>query len=117
MRRTHCSHAARHVSTPSESLTAVLMQAHGRSVDYDSLLQPPGSADVFFPTDFEAARRLWHTAAGPGAGGVRGTSVAPSPAFLNVYADTRKTKTLTAYNPLIDDFANTSFLLAEAAAR
>lgn len=71
---------------------------------------------MFFPTDFEAARRLWHTAAGPGAAGARGTSVVPSSAFLNVYAETRKTKTLTAYNPLIDDFANTSFLLADAVA-
>ena len=93
------------------------LQAHGRNIDYDSILQPPGSADVFFPTDFEAAKRLWHAAAGVAGRGARGASVVPSSAFLNIYADTRKTKTLTAYNPLIDDFSNTSFLMAEAAAK
>eukprot|EP00892_Ulva_mutabilis_P008608 jgi/Ulvmu1/6119/UM027_0097.1 len=100
----------RGVNAPIVSSTA-----HGRSVDYDNFLQPPGSVDVFFPTDFEAAKRLWHAAAGLQGRGARGTSVVPSSAFLNVYANTRKTKTLTAYNPLIDDFSNTSFLLAEAA--
>lgn len=93
------------------------MQAQGRSRDYDSILQPPGSADVFFPTDFEAAKRLWHTAAGVTGAGAQGASVLPSSAFLNIYADTRRTKTLTAYNPLIDDFSNTSFFLAESASK
>lgn len=33
------------------------MQAEGRNTDHDSILVPWGSADIFFPTDFDALVR------------------------------------------------------------
>ena len=36
-----------------------------------------------------------------------------SAAFFNMYADVKRTKTMSAFNPLLDDFGNTSLLLAD----
>lgn len=90
-------------------------------MDHDSLLVPTGSADIFFPTNFEAAKHLWMSCRGDAVAssehrGFR-ASVQPSAVFMNTYGNTRKTKTMTAYNPLLDDFANTSFLLADTSAK
>lgn len=98
------------------------MQEQGKNVDHDSLLVPTGSADIFFPTDFEATKQLWMScqdraqAAPSDHVGVR-ASVQPTAAFMNTYGNTHRTKTMTAYNPLLDDFTNTSFLIADTCAK
>lgn len=90
-------------------------------MDHDSLLVPTGSADIFFPTNFEAVKQLWLScrASAPPSPRQHGyrASVQPSAVFLNTYGNTRRTKTMTAYNPLLDDFSNTSFLLADTSAK
>jgi hypothetical protein len=43
--------------------------------------------------------------------------IQPTATFMTSYADTYRTKTMTAYNPLLDDFSNTSFLLADTSAK
>lgn len=100
-----------------QRLIYAYMQEKGKSVDHDSLLVPTGSADIFFPTNFEAATQLWMSfrradIASSQPYGFR-ASVQPSAVFMNTYGNTRKTKTMTAYNPLLDDFENTSFILAD----
>jgi hypothetical protein len=102
----------------------VALQRDGRNVDFDTYLVPPGYADVFFPTSFHHAARLWrasssHTAAqhnglAGGARAVGATDVVPAHVFMNMYAEVARTKTMSAYNPLLDDFGNTAILLADA---
>ena len=93
------------------------MQVNGKNEDLDSYLVPPGSADVFFPTDFNQLARCWRragTRAGAAQSGNLQTDVLPMHVFMNMYAEVARTKTMTAYNPLLDDFQNTAFLLANA---
>lgn len=88
----------------------------GRNTDYSTYLLPHGSADVFFPTNFAALRDLWlaagrlERAALPAAA----VDVLPTAAFMTMYAEVQKTKTAGAYNPLTDDFLNTSIFLADS---
>ena len=95
------------------------MQRNGRNVDFDSYLLEPGAADVFFPTNFGALCALWQAsrrqqgdAGRGGAPGVR-TEVLSSAEFMNLYADAKRTKTMSAFNPLLDDFQNTAFALVD----
>ena len=103
------------------------MQRSGRNVDFATFLLPPGTADVFFPTQFQNVAQLWraagaasrHVAAQNSPSVVAGvsrtaTDVMPTHAFMNMYAETARTKTMSAYNPLLDDFHNTSILLADS---
>ncbi|KAE8964015.1 hypothetical protein PF006_g29451, partial [Phytophthora fragariae] len=39
-------------------------------------------------------------------------SVVKSSEFLKEFADVQKTKTITRYNPLLEDYSNTSFILS-----
>lgn len=96
-----------------------LVQERGGSVDHDTLLVPPGSADVFFPTNFEAAKQLWMSCMDVPEASKRRcrVDIQPSATFMTTYADTNRTKTMTAYNPLLDDFTNTSFLIADTSAK
>lgn len=77
--------------------------------DFGSYLVPRGAADVFFPSDFGMLARLYLAAA---QGGAQTASVQKSSRFLEVYADLAATRTLDNYNPLIEDFLNTSVLCA-----
>ena len=74
---------------------------------------PPGGADIFFPTDFDLAAGL-HAAAAVKAGCTPLAAAWPKAAeFLAAHADLAATRTRSGWNPLLDDFDNTSVLLAE----
>jgi hypothetical protein len=94
------------------------VQRSGRNIDFESYLLPPGTADVFFPTHFPWLEALWRESerrAHGGSGAAKVSSEVLSTAqFMNLYADTKRTKTMTAFNPLLDDFQNTAFFLGSA---
>ncbi len=94
----------------------LLLQAGGRTTDHATYLVPPGSADIFFPVDFELSARLYaaavQSAAGDAAPQVT-TQMLKSREFFEIYADVSQTACGGGgYNPLLEDFSNTSFLLA-----
>jgi hypothetical protein len=91
------------------------MQENGQARDFGSYLRQPGSADVFFPTNFAAAKVLWSLAKGSNRQMLTlQADHMPNRTFMTLYAEIARTKTMTTYNPLLDDFDNTSFLLADA---
>ncbi len=77
------------------------------AVDHDTyLVAPPGRADIFFASDFEALGALYS------ARFARARPAALKNAeFMARFADLAATTTLSGYNPLLEDFANTSFLV------
>jgi hypothetical protein len=102
-----------------ENLTSVpWLQRSGRNIDFDSYLLPPGTADVFFPTHFPSLEALWREsrrqAHGEGSAAKVSSEVLSTAEFMNLYADTKRTKTMTAFNPLVDDFRNTAFFLGSS---
>jgi hypothetical protein len=88
-----------------------------KPVDHGTLLVPLGSADIFFPTDFDLLCRLYRESAATAAAarGARPPAVTarhtPSREFFIRLADLRATATLSGYNPLLEDFANTRFFV------
>jgi hypothetical protein len=121
--------------------------------DHAGVLVPWGTADIFFPTDFDALRALYVSAAtgeaneAPGGGGGSGgarlapapvrprapSSSSPSPPsspplaavraacqhmptadFMAAFAESKRTRTLSGYNPLLQDFKNTRLFIGEA---
>lgn len=85
------------------------VQERGTTKDFGSYLVPRGTADVFFPSDFSMLARLYKSAA---QGGAQTTVVQKSSRFLEAYADLAATRTISGYNPLLEDFLNTSVLYA-----
>lgn len=92
-------------------LVAARDPATGACFDHGTYLVDDGSADVFFPVDFAALARAYHAVTG------RRADCSSSTAFLERWADTAQTRTLTGYNPLLEDFANTAFLETAASER
>lgn len=92
--------------------------------DHDAYTVPLGSADIFFPTCFQRLSRLHAEVCGDGCsvgaggrGGVKGLRRRPGTvmkqgAFLNEYGDVAATRTLTGYNPMVEDFVNASVFLS-----
>ena len=77
----------------------------GGYLEYDTVLVEPGSCDIFFPTDFEALRHAHRRVCG------RESAVVKSRAFFETYANVGATATASGYNPLLEDYENTSFLV------
>lgn len=133
------------------------MQAAGLATDHATYLLPPGTADIFFPTDFQMLERMYSTVArtgGVSAGehllkpallstsyawlqpvavktahgvepililqtdccagcsGVQ-SSVIKSREFMKRYASLAETTCSGGYNPLLQDFKNTSFFIGQ----
>lgn len=85
------------------------------AIDYPHILavDPPGSADIFFPTDFGLVARLARRA-GEGGGAVVTTAVMKSADFMRRHSpDLAAAATASGWNPLVDDFANTAALVVE----
>jgi hypothetical protein len=114
--------------------------------DHAGVLVPWGTADIFFPTDFDALGALYVEAARQGkeggagaaarpaaaAAAARSAPTSPSPAppprsaprpacqhmptadFMAAFAESKRTRTLSGYNPLLQDFQNTRFFIGEA---
>lgn len=102
--------------------------ATGSVTDHATYMVPLGSADIFFPTCFERLSRL-HAAVchgngssrvGGGGGGDgdvvrRGRGlVVKQGEFLREFADLHATRTFSGFNPLVDDFRNSSVFLSGA---
>lgn len=78
--------------------------------DLLSYLQTPGEADIFFQTDFSKLAHMY-AAVKRSAQYSRESTVQTSRDFMLRYGDATKTKTRTGYNPLLEQFSNTNFLL------
>jgi hypothetical protein len=86
----------------------VAQQHDGFTIDSNTYRVPVGSADVFFPTDFGLLSALYTEA-------VKGAShSAKSREFMQRYASQEiiaATTTQDGYNPLIEDYVNTSIFI------
>ena len=81
----------------------------GEARDYSSYLVPErGGADIFFPQDFSLLAALYEASAG---GSALEVSICKSAVFFDKYAEAEATQTADGYNPLLDDFQNTSVLI------
>lgn len=100
--------------------------ATGSVTDHGTYMVPLGSADIFFPTCFERLARL-HAAVCHGGGGGGGSGgggdvdvrrgrglVVKQGEFLGEFADLHATRTFSGFNPLVDDFRNSSVFLSGA---
>ncbi|RHY52521.1 hypothetical protein DYB34_005145 [Aphanomyces astaci] len=87
----------------------VASKTAGVTCDHDTYLVEGGIADVFFSTDFVKLKHAYCLAQHRQAHQV---SIVKSSAFLQQFADTAKTRTILGYNPLLEDYANTSFILS-----
>lgn len=81
---------------------------NGKDVDYETYLLPhhAGTADIFFATDFDRLSDAY-TRISKG----RHATVHRSSEFLIDHADCERTVTTGGYNPLLEDFTNTRFIL------
>lgn len=97
--------------------------ATGNVTDHPTYMVPLGSADIFFPTCFERLSRMHSmvcsrdgigSGAGGGAGGIRRGRglVVKQREFLREFADLNATRTFSGFNPLLDDFQNSSMFLS-----
>ncbi|KAJ0402152.1 hypothetical protein ATCC90586_007938 [Pythium insidiosum] len=87
----------------------VASKTSGETEDHDTYLVAGGVADIFFATDFARLKKAYCKALGRKADEV---SVVKSAAFLKEFADLKQTRTMTGYNPLLEDYTNTSFILS-----
>lgn len=85
----------------------------GVTRDHATFLLPRGEADIFFPTDFRLLSKLDALAAG-GAGSERRRApgrVVSNREMMGRYAEAEWARTLSGFNPLLDDFTNTRVFL------
>jgi len=115
-----CTNCATNTATTSPFPTSEFMRwgaAPGSTIDHATYLVPKGSADIFFPTDFEALSRLYTMAAASSDGSAPASSGAVASEYHNVadfmytYADWKATSTMSGYNPLLEDFTNTMIFM------
>jgi hypothetical protein len=93
----------------------------GENCDHPTYLVPFGSSDILFPTDFTSLERLYRgsAAASSSSSSSSSTVVAVSAktvkshTFLKTYADVAATATRSGYNPILEDFTNTSVFIGE----
>jgi hypothetical protein len=85
--------------------------------DYPDLLAaPPGTADIFFPTDFHLLARLARRVGVCGHRVDVRTTTMKSADFFRVHAPRgvlAATTTVSGWNPLLDDFTNTAAVIVE----
>ncbi|CAI5713579.1 unnamed protein product [Peronospora effusa] len=77
--------------------------------DHDTYLVQGGIADIFFATDFNRLKKAYCSTLQRQPHEV---SVIKSSEFMKEFADVQKTKTITRYNPMLEDYSNTSFILS-----
>uniref|UniRef100_A0AAV1V4S6 Protein arginine methyltransferase NDUFAF7 n=1 Tax=Peronospora matthiolae TaxID=2874970 RepID=A0AAV1V4S6_9STRA len=87
----------------------VASKVTGVTKDHDTYLVKGGIADIFFATDFARFKKAYCSSLQRHPDEV---SITKSSAFLKEFADTQKTNTITRYNPLLEDYSNTSFILS-----
>ncbi|GAB5036427.1 s-adenosyl-l-methionine-dependent methyltransferase [Nannochloropsis oceanica] len=91
--------------------------ATGAHRDHPSYLLNRGGADIFFPVDFILLRDLYRflVSSADRRGGGKGYTarVVKSSRFLARYGREGGTRTRSGYDPMVEDFLNTCFFLAE----
>ncbi|CAL5218657.1 g361 [Coccomyxa viridis] len=115
----HCILAADFDELPETTIAGknaplVASTEAGVATDHASYLLPPGTADIFFPTDFQMLDRMYGSVAkahGEEAG--LQSSVLKSREFMKRYASLAETTCAGGYNPLLQDFKNTSFFIGQ----
>lgn len=75
--------------------------------DYENYLVDRGAADIFFPTDFRLLRAMYERVFD------RRSEVLKSFEFVERFSEKNWAQTKSGYNPLKEDFANTSFFLTK----
>lgn len=81
----------------------------GKNIDYATYLDPlPGTADIFFPSNFHLLQALYCHA----SQGKKQAEVWKCSTFFKDWAvDIEATKTKNGYNPFLEDYSNTSMLI------
>jgi hypothetical protein len=77
----------------------------GGYLEFETVLVEHGTCDIFFPTDFEALRHMHKQVC------QRESAVVKSRVFFETYANVGATATASGYNPMLEDYKNTSFLV------
>lgn len=108
------------VRIPGKNAPLVAEKVGGSKVDHDTLYVPWGTADIFFPTDFEALGRIYRAASGYVWGkDLEGfiklrTSHYHQGAVMKRYKEMARTATIGSFNPMVDDFLNVRFFFADS---
>ena len=111
------------VRIPGRNAPLVAEKVGGNKVDHDTIYVPWGTADIFFPTDFEALGRIYRAASESvwGSDADReGSSIKLSTshyhqgAVMKRYKEMAKTATIGSFNPMVDDFLNVRFFFADS---
>jgi hypothetical protein len=79
---------------------------NGTSRFHSSYLVPVGSADIFHPTDFRQLQHMYHHLTGE-----RGYVISHKE-FVLRWGEVESTRTLTGYNPLVEDYSNMAMFVA-----
>lgn len=96
------------VVVPGEHAPLVSSTEGGRTRDWGTLFAPFGSADIFFPTNFELLKRLYQSLST--SHGIVQYEKAEE-FFKKSIPDMSQAATQSGFVPLIEDYKNTSFLL------
>mmetsp|Transcript_2587 Transcript_2587/g.7719 ORF Transcript_2587/g.7719 Transcript_2587/m.7719 type:complete len:448 (-) Transcript_2587:112-1455(-) len=106
------------VSIPGLNAPIVSHVAQGQTQDRLSYLRPPAQqeetaapCDIFFPTNFEWLAHM-HKAAAIEKGWLVTSLTKKNADFMKAWADVKTTVCMDGYNPLLEDFSNTSVFLA-----
>jgi len=78
------------------------LEKSAEKLDFDSYLVKRGEADIFFPTNFRYLKHAYKKICG------RKGEVYKTYEFMDIFAKTKWTETRSGYNPLKEDFLNTS---------
>ncbi|KAK3232781.1 hypothetical protein CYMTET_56888 [Cymbomonas tetramitiformis] len=109
------------VVIPGHMAPLVASVSEGSTKDHGTYLLPRGTADIFYPTDFEALQKLNAKAAQQQVAFGKSTEKIPkrgssqvltTKEFMLTYGELGGTQTLGGFNPLLDDFTNTKFFLS-----
>lgn len=93
------------------------LQINGKSRDHGTIYVPLGSADIFFPSDFKLLEVLYAQSAREKNAMYQEdrllTGVAKANEYLSAFLPQNDTATTqSGFNPLLEDYSNTSFLLS-----
>ncbi|KRX04263.1 hypothetical protein PPERSA_11387 [Pseudocohnilembus persalinus] len=75
--------------------------------DYKDYLVKRGEADIFFPTDFRLLQSMYKEVTG------KKSTIFKSKEFMQEFSKKEWTETKSGYNPLLEDFTNTSFFVTQ----
>lgn len=106
------------IKLPGRNAPLVSGRGEGGSVqDYSSTLVPWGTADIFFPTDFDGLCQLYAAAAAQQTVQRQRLSSSHSSTaeFMSAFGESKRTRTLSGFNPLLQDWQNTRIFVGQAA--